>query len=57
MISQQVQSVPLFMNRAPTAEEVENNPDLAALAAIVHDDGDPEGTRHLMAACGHNVYG
>jgi hypothetical protein len=38
-----VQKVPLFMNRAPTAEDVANNPDLAGLAAIAHEEDDPEG--------------
>lgn len=31
------------MNRAPTAEDVANNPDLAGLAAIAHEEDDPEG--------------
>lgn len=43
------------MNRAPTAEEVENNPDLAALAAIVHDDGDPEGMQRVITSRSDSV--
>eukprot|EP01134_Creolimax_fragrantissima_P000178 CFRG0178T1 len=39
---EQVQQVPLFMKEAPTAEQVASNPNLAALAAIVHDEGDPK---------------
>eukprot|EP00123_Amoebidium_parasiticum_P000994 comp11956_c0_seq1/m.6639 comp11956_c0_seq1/g.6639 ORF comp11956_c0_seq1/g.6639 comp11956_c0_seq1/m.6639 type:complete len:402 (-) comp11956_c0_seq1:75-1280(-) len=39
---EQIQSVPLFMNRAPTAEEVAKNPNLAALASIIHDESDPK---------------
>ncbi|KNC82462.1 hypothetical protein SARC_05254 [Sphaeroforma arctica JP610] len=36
----QVQAVPLFMRETPTAEQVANNPNLAALAAILTDDGE-----------------
>lgn len=35
--------MPAFMTKAPTQEEIENNPALAALQAIKYEDEDPTG--------------
>eukprot|EP00124_Ichthyophonus_hoferi_P003036 Ihof_evm7s238 gene=Ihof_evmTU7s238 len=37
----ELQSIPLFMNRPPTAEEMESNPDLQALQTLIYDESDP----------------
>eukprot|EP00054_Salpingoeca_dolichothecata_P018003 m.109574 g.109574 ORF g.109574 m.109574 type:complete len:362 (-) comp22689_c0_seq1:286-1371(-) len=37
-----MEKTPLFMTKAPTPEEIANNPDLQALQALVHQDSTPE---------------
>ena len=42
---QEFEKVPAFMTTAPTQEEIDNNPALAALQAIKYEDEDPVGKR------------
>jgi len=44
-VCQELEKVPAFMTKAPTQEEIDSNPALAALQALKYEDEDPVGKK------------